>query len=306
MARSSLSLTLTLCSPLSSSANLSPSSVSVMKSRTSKSDTSKENKVVIKCDQCDYKSDRSSNLRRHVASLHQEQSITCCGQIFKTKFEMMDHRAAQHKGALTCPHCDQVFNLFASFSRHIKNHDPTAKKYVCEKCNKYTTTSKFNLERHTTSCGSRKRRSSVETIDDYTDEPLDLSEQMDFSEPLDLSVRSSLHSINISYCISSEDSLPSHESYTIPSSTKRRKSASSHTQEKDNSSPYNKTFPSLIPTVKPQLNHFTRYAVRFIENKNEMKAQEIEVHQPSQECHQLPPKDDFMAHLGLVRKTQNQ
>lgn len=282
-----------------------------MKSRSGKSDSSKENKAVVKCDQCAYRSDRSSNLRRHIATLHREQVISCCGQIFKSKFEMIDHRTKKHKGALICPHCHQEFNLFASFSRHIKNHDPSSKKFTCEKCNKYTTTSKFNLERHTSSCGSKKRRSSVETIEtlpDYSDEPLDLSEPTEVFEPLDLSTRSSLQSTNISDLITSEDSLPSHDSSPIPhvKCNKRRKCASMFTQGKDTSSLYTKIFPSLPPTVKPQLNHFTRYAIRFMENKNEIKAQEIKSEAETRESYALSSsKEMFMACLGLARRKED-
>lgn len=274
-----------------------------MKPRSNKCDLSKD-KSIIKCNQCDYTSDRSSNLRRHKASLHQAQSIMCCGMVFTSKYEMIDHRSTMHKGALTCPYCQQVFNLFASYSRHIKNHDPTVTKYICSKCNRYTTTSKFNLQRHTASCGNRKRRSSIDTVDDFTEQPLDLS------EPLDLSVRSSPRSLTTNDGISSEDSLHSHDSFFSHqvNACKRKRSAPDYLKEKNTSSIYAKPFISLPPTAKPLLNHFTRYAIRFMENEhdtkpNDQSPQEDNEHQVTQ--NREPSQEQFMSYLGLRRKIDN-
>lgn len=192
-------------------------------------------KIIFKCEKCDYTTDRTSNLRRHQESLHKEQSLTCCGSIFKTKYDIIQHREATHKGKLTCHKCDQSFDLFASYSRHMKNHDPDTVHYECSICREYSSNSKFNLVRHEKSCkGPRNNGQNV---------------------PLDLTTRSQA-AANVAANVPAIVSAPaSSAAVAIPTPTPAQAPAPTPTPASTSTSTTNETFnvqPQEEPRPKPR------------------------------------------------------
>lgn len=63
------------------------------------------------CDQCRYVTDRKNNLKRHVATMHQdcEKALECCGLTFRSKATLRDHVTLFHNNGYTCRYCARNF-----------------------------------------------------------------------------------------------------------------------------------------------------------------------------------------------------
>ncbi|KAK2170194.1 hypothetical protein NP493_1161g00017 [Ridgeia piscesae] len=105
-------------------------------------------KKLFGCSQCRYVTDRKNNLKRHVATMHQdcEKRLECCGVAFKNKASLRDHVIIFHSSGYMCRYCGRNFCRKALLKRHITVHSGQ-KDYVCEMCD-YATSHKSNLERH--------------------------------------------------------------------------------------------------------------------------------------------------------------
>ena len=105
-------------------------------------------KKLFGCSQCRYVTDRKNNLKRHVATMHQEceKRLECCGVAFKNKASLRDHVIIFHSSGYMCRYCGRNFCRKALLKRHIAVHSGQ-KDYVCELCD-YATSHKSNLERH--------------------------------------------------------------------------------------------------------------------------------------------------------------
>lgn len=105
-------------------------------------------KKLYRCPQCRYFTDRKNNLKRHVATMHQEcdKMLECCGVVFKNKAALKDHVLIFHSTGYMCRYCGRNFCRKALLKRHMTVHSGQ-KDYTCPDCD-YATSHKSNLERH--------------------------------------------------------------------------------------------------------------------------------------------------------------
>ena len=105
-------------------------------------------KKLFGCPQCRYITDRKNNLKRHVATMHQDcdKTLECCGVVFKNKASLRDHVLIFHSNGYMCRFCGRNFCRKALLKRHLTVHSGQ-KDYVCSLCD-YATSHKSNLERH--------------------------------------------------------------------------------------------------------------------------------------------------------------
>ena len=105
-------------------------------------------KKLFTCAHCRYVTDRKNNLKRHVATMHQncDKALECCGVAFGNKASLRDHVVIFHSGGYLCRYCGRNFCRKALLKRHLTVHSGQ-KDHVCELCD-YATSHKSNLERH--------------------------------------------------------------------------------------------------------------------------------------------------------------
>lgn len=105
-------------------------------------------KKLFGCPQCRYITDRKNNLKRHIATMHQEcdKALECCGVVFKNKASLRDHVLIFHSNGYMCRFCGRNFCRKALLKRHLTVHSGQ-KDYMCSQCD-YATSHKSNLERH--------------------------------------------------------------------------------------------------------------------------------------------------------------
>ena len=110
-------------------------------------------KLQFKCEQCDYVSQRSSNLKRHIRTVHTTQTkrpykCDICGICsFKEKHHLTDHKASHGLTELehACSDCDYRTHLKQNLTRHKLSHMPKAQQ--CTQCDKKFRT-KTDLKQH--------------------------------------------------------------------------------------------------------------------------------------------------------------
>lgn len=105
-------------------------------------------KKTFQCHQCRYITDRKNNLKRHIATMHQDcgKFLECCDIIFRSKAALRDHVLLYHRTGYKCRFCGRNFCRKALLKRHLAVHNGQ-KEYICEVCD-YATSHKSNLERH--------------------------------------------------------------------------------------------------------------------------------------------------------------
>ena len=105
-------------------------------------------KKLFGCPQCRYITDRKNNLKRHVATMHQDcdKVLECCGVVFKNKASLRDHVLIFHSNGYMCRFCGRNFCRKALLKRHLTVHSGQ-KDFSCDLCD-YATSHKSNLERH--------------------------------------------------------------------------------------------------------------------------------------------------------------
>ena len=105
-------------------------------------------KKLFGCPQCRYITDRKNNLKRHVATMHQDcdKVLECCGALFKNKAALREHVLIFHSNGYMCRFCGRNFCRKALLKRHLTVHSGQ-KDFTCEHCD-YATSHKSNLERH--------------------------------------------------------------------------------------------------------------------------------------------------------------
>ena len=105
-------------------------------------------KKTFQCHQCRYITDRKNNLKRHIATMHQDcgKFLECCDTIFRSKASLRDHVLMYHRTGYKCRFCGRNFCRKALLKRHLTVHNGQ-KEFICEVCD-YATSHKSNLERH--------------------------------------------------------------------------------------------------------------------------------------------------------------
>ncbi|CAG7728382.1 unnamed protein product [Allacma fusca] len=100
------------------------------------------------CAFCNYSSDKSANLNRHVRSMHEtvKDSLICCGMQFKSKSDYRDHNKIKHKEGHLCTVCAKSFSRRALLKRHQSVHTGI-KDFKCDYCT-YSSSHKSNVVRH--------------------------------------------------------------------------------------------------------------------------------------------------------------
>ncbi|XP_021963391.1 zinc finger protein 281 [Folsomia candida] len=110
----------------------------------------KTGKEMLICmhDSCRYRTDKNSNFKRHLATMHQllEAARTCCEERFLTKFNLTHHNKTVHKNGYKCTTCSKEFTRNALLLRHQLTHSGK-KPWGCTLCI-YRSISKGNVQRH--------------------------------------------------------------------------------------------------------------------------------------------------------------
>ncbi|CAM1332793.1 Uncharacterised protein at_DN2400 [Pycnogonum litorale] len=132
-------------------------------SSTTKSDRDKR---IFGCDQCNYRTDRKNNLKRHVATMHDvcNKSLECCDISFPNKADLKNHTRFFHKDGYSCKICGRTFCRKALLKRHQTIHNGM-KEFTCTICD-YATSHKSNLERH-------RKVHATSAVDDVSNDGID-------------------------------------------------------------------------------------------------------------------------------------
>lgn len=111
--------------------------------------------LFLSCAMCNYTTNRSNNLSRHIQTMHTEllEKPECCGRTFATRFENMEHNRVCHassKFPCSFPECVRkrlTFDRRGLLHRHISGVHLGEKPFKCMVCC-YQSTHKGNLDRH--------------------------------------------------------------------------------------------------------------------------------------------------------------
>ncbi|ELU17447.1 hypothetical protein CAPTEDRAFT_228339 [Capitella teleta] len=105
-------------------------------------------KRVYSCSDCHYVTDRKNNLKRHVATMHEQctKLLECCDEVFANKAMLREHVRRCHRHGYDCRVCGRTFCRKALLKRHVTVHSGQ-KDFVCGLCG-YATSHKSNLDRH--------------------------------------------------------------------------------------------------------------------------------------------------------------
>ena len=107
-------------------------------------------KKIFNCDQCNFSASLNSFLKQHL-SIHGDPTIKCEDCEFKTKrkSDLNRHRKIQHSQIkLLCSKCSYICKTETALSDHNrKKHDETFQRFNCDQCT-YSADRKDNLKKH--------------------------------------------------------------------------------------------------------------------------------------------------------------
>lgn len=88
------------------------------------------------CKQCSYKTNKSSNLLRHVHEVHYPTRHQCskCDKTFSSKHEAKKHELHAHDNKLKCDKCDKEFTSRSGLFNHCKIVHDQKCHYKCNEC----------------------------------------------------------------------------------------------------------------------------------------------------------------------------
>lgn len=154
------------------------------------------------CEQCDRTLSTPNNLRRHIASVHDNRRYVCnkCGNSYSERSNLVRHIKYSHKGdgianpsvyiylskdeikrksskpLFRCEKCDQTFNTYKVYNCHVRNIHPEKTeqpkaslidKFKCQKCND-TFRSSRSLLHHTKKIHMNQRYLCPECSSNYS------------------------------------------------------------------------------------------------------------------------------------------
>ena len=99
--------------------------------------------VSYNCDQCDYKTTRKDNLKRHKLTKHEGVSYNCdqCDYKAKTKDRLKRHKLSKHQSyRFKCQQCELTFAREHVLARHVKRVHEREHMNQCEYCDHHFTT----------------------------------------------------------------------------------------------------------------------------------------------------------------------
>ena len=111
--------------------------------------------MLFQCPTCNLGLSTRTNLKNHVAAVHEGKTTFSCRICNKTFFEknsMENHIGRVHEGIkpYSCPKCDKGFSWTSNLKLHIKTIHEGKKPYECEFCD-FKFAQKIQLRKHTES-----------------------------------------------------------------------------------------------------------------------------------------------------------
>jgi len=116
----------------------------------------KKKREIFNCIQCDYKSDRIDNVRRHNESKHVKYHCNLCEFTTAGKHRFKRHRVKQHDLKYPCDQCHFSADNAAHLREHMKSQHDGGKKFQCDKCT-YATDHSAHFKDHKQSQHDRLR-----------------------------------------------------------------------------------------------------------------------------------------------------
>ena len=88
----------------------------------------------FQCSICERTYNHKSSLKRHLKHHDPKETIKCldCHQFFDCDKDLEEHNSKYHNETLLCNICGKSFHSKRKFENHIKVHDLSKKKYLCE------------------------------------------------------------------------------------------------------------------------------------------------------------------------------
>ena len=108
----------------------------------------------FKCNQCDYKTKRKVDLKRHVQIMHSIKKCRQCDKIFKDYFALRVHQRSEciNEAMLKCNYCSYKTIFKTPLMKHIRFEHNS--RYMCSQCGKKYINWKHFENHQKNGCGS--------------------------------------------------------------------------------------------------------------------------------------------------------
>ena len=132
---------------------------------------------LFKCEICEHKTGRKSDLKKHVESVHEEKKFNCNICDYKTtrNYNLKKHIESVHEGIkpFKCNNCDFEFAEKGKLKKHIESVHERIKPYKCNIC-EFETATNSDLKRHIDSVHIKIKRFECSICDFKTAENFQL------------------------------------------------------------------------------------------------------------------------------------